>query len=65
MRNPSCANITWAGGRFSSNSAADGGAVYASELTMRIINASATLFEHNRVSLKLTGVFGGGSATHT
>jgi predicted outer membrane repeat protein len=55
MRNPSCSGpITWTGGRFSNNTAADGGALYLTELTTRIINGSA-LYENNRVSRDVSG----------
>jgi len=48
MHNPSCNTVSWSGGRFSGNSAADGGALYLTELTTRTINGSA-VYEGNLV----------------
>jgi predicted outer membrane repeat protein len=48
MHNPSCAAVSWSGGLFSSNTAADGGALFLTEITTRHINGSA-VYEHNLV----------------
>lgn len=48
MHNPSCAAVGWSGGLFSRNTAADGGALYLTEITTRRINGSA-VYERNMV----------------
>lgn len=48
MHNPSCNQVSWKGGLFSNNTAADGGALYLTEVTTRSINGSA-VYEFNTV----------------
>lgn len=50
MHSPSCGSISWSGGVFSRNTAADGGALYLTEITSRSINGSA-VYDNNMVSV--------------
>lgn len=47
MHNPYC-DMGWEGGRFSANVAADGGAMYLTEVTTRNISGSAN-YDNNKV----------------
>lgn len=47
MHNPYC-DMGWKGGRFSANVAADGGAMYLTEVTTRNISGSAN-YDNNKV----------------
>jgi predicted outer membrane repeat protein len=50
MHNPSCDSISWDGGSFSANVAADGGAIYLTQVTERKIMGSAD-YHNNRVRI--------------